>query len=61
MEPLCELVMFLSDPGPKLQGQSDFGSMDMAAVTDVAGHLNMDSDDLVPSLQVRVMDCVHNG
>ena len=43
-------------PGPKLQGQSDFGSMDMPGVSDVAGHLNMDSDDLVPSLQVRPVD-----
>ncbi|XP_059164148.1 transcriptional coactivator YAP1-like [Physella acuta] len=41
--------MDTQDGGPKLQGQSDFGSMDMGG--DVGDHLNMDSDDLVPSLQ----------
>lgn len=41
--------------GPKLQGQSDFGSMDMVGVSDVGDHLTMDSEDLVPSLQVSVL------
>lgn len=46
--------MDTQDGGPKLQGQSDFASMDMAGVSDVAGQLNMDSDDLVPSLQEEI-------
>lgn len=47
--------LFLASTGPKLQGQSDFGSMDMAGVGDVVDHLTMDSEDLVPSLQVSLL------
>ena len=39
-------------PGPKVQGQGDFGSMDIASVGDTSDSHNMDSEDLVPSLQV---------
>ncbi|KAI8772269.1 transcriptional coactivator YAP1-like [Biomphalaria glabrata] len=46
--------MDTQDGGPKLSGQSDFGSMDMGGVSDVGDHLNMDSDDLVPSLQEEI-------
>ncbi|BFZ06139.1 hypothetical protein BsWGS_09178 [Bradybaena similaris] len=46
--------MDTQDGGPKLQGQSDFGSMDMAGVGDVVDHLTMDSEDLVPSLQEEI-------
>lgn len=44
--------MDIQDGGPKMQGQGDFGSMDIGTVGDVADtHNTMDSEDLVPSLQ----------
>ncbi|CAL1541382.1 unnamed protein product [Lymnaea stagnalis] len=46
--------MDTQDGGPKLPGQTDFGSMDMGGVSDVGDHLNMDSEDLVPSLQEEI-------
>lgn len=43
--------MDIQDGGHKMQGQGDFGSMDIASVGDVSDTHNMDSEDLVPSLQ----------
>ncbi|XP_046369213.1 transcriptional coactivator YAP1-like isoform X1 [Haliotis rufescens] len=46
--------MDTQDGGPKLSGQGDFGSIDMTPMGSVDGSsdaTNMDSDDLVPSLQ----------
>lgn len=49
----CTRTMYaLLFPGPKVQGQGDFGSMDIASVGDTSDSHNMDSEDLVPSLQV---------
>ncbi|KAK7089940.1 transcriptional coactivator YAP1-like [Littorina saxatilis] len=43
--------MDIHDGGPKVPGQGDFGSMDIASVGDASDSHNMDSEDLVPSLQ----------
>lgn len=49
---LCNMEeMDIHDGGPKVQGQGDFGSMDIASVGDTSDSHNMDSEDLVPSLQ----------
>ncbi|XP_076453927.1 transcriptional coactivator YAP1-like isoform X2 [Babylonia areolata] len=47
--------MDIHDGGPKVQGQSDFGSMDIASVGDASDSHNMDSEDLVPSLQEDII------
>ncbi|KAL8600013.1 hypothetical protein ACOMHN_057782 [Nucella lapillus] len=47
--------MDIHDGGPKVQGQNDFGSMDIASVGDASDSHNMDSEDLVPSLQEDII------
>ena len=47
------LTVLLCVSGPKVPGQGDFSSMDIASVGDVSDSHNMDSEDLVPSLQVH--------
>lgn len=50
---MCEDKHYLcAYTGHKSQAQGDFINMDIGSVGDVSDSHNMDSDDLVPSLQV---------